>query len=181
VVSFTLGPGYERFGAARRAHSSVMRPVAATKAGRRADVSPPRAAVTEAARSPRSVNAPRPAQVRTADQEASARLTASSPPTPSTASRTAKLRVMRVSFGVPSDRPPTRAGAKANATPIATRTAPNAPTMSRALIRAKALNVACKGVTDSKVLISSARRDDVAMDGKPGDHPLTDRSRVASR
>src|SRR5207248_7438550 len=134
--------GYERLAAVRRAHSSVTRPVAATKAGRRADVSPRRTAVTEAARSPASVNAPSPAQVRAADQEASARLTASSPPAPSTASRTAKLRVIRVSFGVPLDRPPNRAGVTANATPIATRIAPKAPTMCLALIRAKALNVA---------------------------------------
>src|SRR5438067_3587852 len=139
--------GYERVAAVRSAHSSVTRPVAATKAGRRADVSPRRTAVTEATRSPASVNAPRPAQVRIADKEASARLTASSPPTPSTASRTAKLRVIRASFAVPLDRPPNRAGVTANATPIATRIAPKAPTMCLALIRAKALNVAREELT----------------------------------
>jgi hypothetical protein len=71
----------------------------------------------------------------------------------------AKLRVMRVSFGVPSDRPPSGAGAKANATPIAIRIAPNAPTMSRALIRAKALNVAWNEVTRTtqRLPIPSAR------------------------
>jgi len=49
-----------------------------------------------------------------------------------------------VSFGVPVDRPPNRAGVKANEAPIATRIAPKAPTMCLALIRAKALNVARK-------------------------------------
>ena len=133
--------------AVRRAHSSVTRPAAATKAGRRADASPLRKAVSDAARSPASVNAPRPAKVRTADQEASARLTASRPPTPSTASRTAKLRVMRVSRSVSSEGPPSRSGAKANATPIAILMAPKVRTMSLELIRAKEPNVAREDVT----------------------------------
>jgi hypothetical protein len=128
------------------AHSSARRPPAATSAGMRAD-GPRRTPASEAARSPASVSAPRPAQVRTADGETSALLAASSPPTPSTVSRIAKLRVMRVSLRVPSDGPLSRSGATAKATPMAILTAAKVPTTSLELTLTITLNVARPRVT----------------------------------
>jgi hypothetical protein len=126
---------------AENAHSSNSRPLAATSAGIRADGSC-RTPASDATRSPASVSAPRPAHIRTADGELSDLVAASSPPTPSTASRTAKLRVMSVSRRVPSDRPLSRFGAIINATPIATLIPPNAPTTNLELTLTIALNVA---------------------------------------
>jgi hypothetical protein len=104
---------------ARSAQSSATRPPAATSAGMAA-CSPRCTPANAVARSPPSVSAPRPAHIRTADGEASARVVATRPPIPSTISRTAKLCVMRVSLPLPCDLPFSRSGASAKATPTAT-------------------------------------------------------------
>ena len=114
--------------AAQNTHSSHKRPAAATSAGTRVDDGSLRILANEAPRSPPSVSAPRPAHNRTSDGRLSALATANRPPTPSTTSRTAKLRVIRMSSSVAADPLASRPGAIANAAPIATLVAANAPT-----------------------------------------------------
>jgi len=118
---------------AEKAQSSTARPAVATSAGIHGDGSPRRAPASEAARSPPSVSAPSPAHMRIAAGEGSAAAAASSPPIPSTTSRTAKLRVMRVSSPVRTVRPLKRSGAMTKAAPIATLIPAKAPTISRGL------------------------------------------------